>query len=156
MIRSQFATSLIVLGLSISIISCKKKTEDTPTPVTTPTPTAPTSNSTQGFFWSENGNATSQKAATAYFTAQYNTLIATNASGTIVEINLTAGTAGTYTINSSNALTYLPSGNTLVATSGSVIISANTSNKMSGSFSVAFTGGSVSTLKGTFTDIEVK
>ena len=91
----------------------------------------------------------------AEFTAKFNTLIASDASGaTIFEINLTAATVGAYPINASNVLTYTATNPFYVAASGTVNITASGNGKISGNFSV--TDGKISRIYGDFTDAVLK
>lgn len=109
-----------------------------------------------GFTWTDNaGNSTI--ADSAYYVEQYKTIKAfKGGSQKIIEINLTAGTAGSYTIGVNNAFSYLTGQELYLAITGSVIIASNANSKMSGTFTTAGTGASITTITGAFTDIPVK
>jgi hypothetical protein len=121
--------------------------------VTTKAPAA-----TPGFSWKENGGTITKTSASASYTTQYKTIYAKSAtSATIFEINLTAGTPATYTIDGSkNALAYIINSAMFQGSAGSVVITANTGGKMSGTFQATGTAaGGITSVSGTFTDIDV-
>ncbi|MCC6372668.1 MAG: hypothetical protein IT236_16815 [Bacteroidia bacterium] len=72
-----------------------------------------------------------------------------------LEIELTALNTGTYSISSAtgNAFTLVSGNVSHKASSGSVIITTNANNKLSGTVSVAFSTGTITTLTGDFTDV---
>jgi hypothetical protein len=120
-------------------------------PKATPPPAA-------GFTWTENGGTTLKTATTATYTTQYKTIYAKDiANNTIFEINLTAGTPATYTLNgSANALAYIVNSAMFQANSGSVVITTNASGKMSGTFQASGTAaGGITSVSGTFTTINI-
>ena len=140
--------TILISSISLlTFMACKKK-EEAPTPAPAPI---------TSFTWSENGGAT-VKADSAFFETRYNTIKAYNNNGTnFIEINLTAGTAATYTVSpSSNAISYLVGSNLYTASSGSTTISANALSKMSGSFTSTGSGASITSLSGTFNNISVR
>ena len=111
---------------------------------------------TNGFTWKENGGSTLQTATNATFSTQYKTLIASTAAGTVFEINLSGTTPATYTLNSSNVITYAKVTPFFVPTTGNVIITTNASGKISGTFQGSGTTVSgISSVSGTFTNITV-
>lgn len=117
-------------------------------------------NPTSGFTWRENDpNGTINQAASATFTSQFNTLIAKKADGsTLFEINLSGSSAAVYTLTSSgaNMFTYTGENPFFVAESGTVTITSNANNKISGSYEAFRTGnGGLTRLYGTFTDVPV-
>ena len=73
------------------------------------------------------------------------------------EINLTGGIPATYTVGASNVLTYTANAPYFVATSGNIIITANTGTKVTGSFqgTGTLTSGT-SSVAGSFADIPVQ
>lgn len=151
--RSIILKSLFLVVVTTSF-SCKK--EEEPTPQATP---APTPANTDGFFYSENGSTTLSTVTTPYASAQYNSIFAVNSGTTVVEMNLTSIAVGTYTINANNALTYLKTGvsGAYTASSGSVIITANANNKLTGTFSSTGSGiTGVTSFSGSFTNIVIQ
>ncbi|MFY7665083.1 hypothetical protein [Flavobacterium sp.] len=116
-------------------------------------------NTTAGFTWRENDpNGTINQAASATFTSQFNTLIAKKADGsTLFEINLSGSSAAAYTLTSSgaNMFTYTGENPFFVAESGTVTITSNANNKISGSYEAFRTGNGLTRLYGTFTDVPV-
>lgn len=145
-------SKLLSIGfLTLSILaSCSKKSPSTPAPTPTPTPVA------TGFTWKENSGA-DIKADSAYYDSRYKTIKAYK-SGKFVEINLTDGIPATYTVGTSNAVSMLvPGASSLyTAASGSIVITANASSKMTGTFNSEGSGASITKLEGKFTDIEVR
>lgn len=128
-------SSLVLLALlAITSISCNNDDAPAPIPVIPPAP------STALFRYSENAPLSISTniiaAATASFSTQFNTLTVFNAAGTLLfEINLTAATLGTYTVNSSNVISYTAVNPYFIPSSGDIIITANASGKISGTFS---------------------
>ena len=97
-----------------------------------------------------------QSAFTPTFSTQFKTLIAkTQAGTTLFEINLSGTTPATYSLTTAaNVLSFTGVNPTFVSENGSVVITANANNKISGTFE-AFRAGSsgVTRLYGTFTDV---
>ena len=145
--------SYLLTGLLVTsvLVSCHRNDDDNST--TTPAVAA------DGFFYSENGASAQTKMETAKVYASYKTINASSGSGSgmkICEINLSGLAAGTYTINSSNAFTFVVSGSTTwTATGGSVVITSNSGGKLTGTFDVQGTGSSVNRYSGTFTNITI-
>jgi glutamate 5-kinase len=144
--KSKFTSILMIAMAVILFVGCKKNDpgkEDAP-------------GTTNGFTWKENSSTTVQTATTATFSTQYKTLIASTATGTAFEINLSGTTPATYTLNSSNVITYAKVTPFFVATSGNVIITANAGGKISGTFQGSGTTVSgISSVSGTFTNVTV-
>jgi|GEM_PF-1126032 len=156
---------MMIASCLLALSSCTKKSSSTTTttpttpvtpatPVTPITPVAPVT----GFTWI--GNTTDTvKADSAYYDAPYKTIKAfKNGTTRFIEINLTAGTVGIYAVSSSNAISYIKSGETTtyVAAAGSVTIDSVVSGKMYGSFTSTGTGASLTSLSGTFKAMEVR
>ncbi|MCB9032823.1 MAG: hypothetical protein H6553_03215 [Chitinophagales bacterium] len=141
---------LILLFVSIFLVSffqaCTKNEDSTPS----------NSNTNVGFYYGENNTTTLTKADSSWVNGSYNTIIAQNSGSTVVEINLSGLSVGTYNISLINMITYIK-GSYWIASSGSVTITKNESNKLSGTF-VATAGSGISgvdSLKGEFTDIPI-
>lgn len=143
---------LLILGLflAFSLQSCSE--DDTSASGNT--------NTTSGFTWKENGGA-EIKADSAYYVTQFKTIKAFKnysdpANSKFIEINLTGGSPATYDVSGGNAISFLYSGNLYVASTGAVIISENSSNKMTGTFTSTSTNGTVTSLEGSFKSIEIR
>lgn len=109
---------------------------------------------TGGFKWKENGGNFIE-ADSAFFASQYNTIKAYKADK-FIEINLTAGTAGTYPVGTANAISMLANNDVYIAGTGSLVVTENASGKMSGTFTSTDSGAGITGLEGTFDDIEVR
>ena len=145
-----FMKTLTLLSLMLIIVSCSRKDDD---------PTPPTPTSSAGFTWRENDpNGAVKTAGSSEVRTQYKSIFAfsgaTATSGTVFEINLTDITPGTYKIGSSNAFYF--NGNTTNPSSGEIVITANANGKASGTFKAIWNSGSITSVYGTFTDIDVK
>ncbi len=145
-------SSLLLIALfTITSFSCSKN-EDAP-----PTPTVPLAGN--GFRWTENGGATEQTVNNPYASNQYKTIFATNTgAGTVYEINLTSIAPATYDIMASGNAFYYKSASmsaAFVPTSGSVVITTNANNKLSGTFTATGSGGGVTSVSGSFTNIVI-
>lgn len=143
--------SFVVLIIVSTLLSCSKTNTTTTTPTTTKA----------GFTWKENSDTTTHTADSSYLTSQYNTIIAQQKNGTtyktVFEINLSASMAGTYTLNSTNVITFMVNNTFFIPTSGNVIITSNSAGKVSGTFqgSGAAAGG-ITSISGSFNDIPTK
>lgn len=136
----------------IAVVSCKKSSSSSST-----TPTA------TGFVWSENGGA-NITADSAYYTlgtggSTQSYMYAYKIGGTprkFLEINLNAQTASAYNIPSQGDFVYWQDTTATLGSGGSLTVTANTGGKASGTFDITFTSGSVTHVKGTFTNIPIK
>ncbi len=142
--RKLLLTTSVFIAI-FSFFACSEEETSDITPLTS-----------SGFTWTDNaGNSVT--ADSAYYDSRYKTIKAFKGGFTkFVEINLTDGIVGTYTIGTTNAFGYLSGTAQYIASSGSVIITANANSKMSGTFTTAGTGASITTITGAFTDISVK
>ena len=137
------------IALVMMTAACQKDETTTDTNTTT---------SDNGFFYAENGTATSIKADEAKANQQYKTIIATKNKQTVVEINLSDFKVGTYSLASKYAFTYVKDNNHWEATAGNLKISKNENGKISGTYDATAGAGvtGVTSVKGKFTDIEIK
>ncbi len=140
----------LALTFTIALQSCSE--DDTSNPSDT--------NPTSGFTWKENGGV-EIKADSAYYVTQFKTIKAFKnysdpVNSKFIEINLTAGTPATYDVASGNDVSFLYSGNLYVASTGSITISENSSNKMTGTFTSSSTNGTITSLEGNFKSIEIR
>lgn len=146
-------TKILSIALVLFTLAFSSCSNDDDNATSTPTPT-PTPN---GFQWTENGGTTIKTAASATFTTGFKTLIASDASGnTVFEINLDGTVPATYTVGSGNAITYAGVTPFFTVDSGNIVVTANASNKISGTFQgtgVASSG--ITSVTGTFTNITV-
>lgn len=137
---------------SVLTISCSKNDDDPIIPI------APVQ--VDGFYYAENGSSTTTKAASAQVNGAFDTIIAKDASNvTLCEINLTALTAGTYTIdNTNNAFAFVRNGvGTFIGSAGTVTITSNSGGKLSGSFNCTAGSGvaGLTSVSGTFTNLPI-
>jgi hypothetical protein len=144
---------LLALFLSIFFVSCKKDSDES---------RITTTNASDGFRWKENSSTTFLTVNNPYASQQFKTIFATRTgagAGTIFEINLTSIAVGTYnfTASGTNAFYYNnnATGGAFNAVSGSVIITANDNNKLTGTFSVTGTGNGVTSVTGEFVNITI-
>ena len=145
-IKFNLKTSFWFTLILFFLISCKKQ-ENKINPIKT------INNSTLAFNWTENGGA-NNTADSARFSAQYKTLFAWKGTKKF-EINLNADTVATYSIGNGNAFAFVSSG-LHSANAGNIIVSSNNVSLISGSFDVNMNTGGFTTIKGTFTDINIK
>lgn len=152
-INSQKLLLLIAMLFSVMVLWSCNKNSNNPTPAPTP--------ANGSFTWTVNGGATVITADSAFYRTAFKTIFAyKKISGVMVlqyEINLTGGTPATYTVGASNVLTYTANAPYFVASAGSIIITANTGTKVSGTFqgTGTLTSGT-SSVAGTFTDIPIQ
>ncbi|WP_309642634.1 hypothetical protein [Flavobacterium sp.] len=144
-------TKILALALVLFTVAFSACSKDDSSSSTSTNPV------TDGFKWTENGGTTVNTAASATFSTQYKTLMAKDAAGaTIFEINLNGTTPATYAIDPTNAITYTGVTPFFIVDSGNVIVTANASSKMSGTFQGTGTAsGGITALSGTFTNITV-
>jgi hypothetical protein len=151
--KTKFVTLSMIALLTITSISCSKSDEPD-TPIIPVVPLA-----TNGFTWTQNSNATVLTVDNPYVNGQFKSIFALRAGVTIFEINLTAITPGTYALGgtSANSLFYNNTAATtsFSPTSGSVIITANVNNKLTGTFTATGTGAGTTSVSGSFTNITI-
>jgi len=144
-------TTLVVIAFfALTSISCSN---DEDTAKNTPAVT-------DGFKWTDSSGSTVQTVDNPYVNGSFNSVFAVRAGVTIYEINLTSTAVGTYALggSSSNALYYNSTGalpTSFNPTSGSVEITANANNKLTGTFTATGTGGGVTSISGSFTNIVI-
>ena len=122
-------------------------------------PESTTPPASAGFTWRENSTTAPLKTAgSSEVRTQYKSIFAftgaTATSGTVFEFNLSGLAPATYPVNATNAFYF--NGNTATPATGEVVITANANGKASGTFKATWTGGTVTSVYGTFTDIPVK
>lgn len=142
----------IFASVLIAFSSCKKEPEESCS-------TCPVGGATEpvGFIYSKNGG-TDIHADSAFFNSSFRTITSYyQGIATRVNIKTSSQAPGTYTLTSSaNTLSYSETGLTYMASGGSVIISDNANNKMSGNFVSNGSGGGITSITGRFKDIPRK
>lgn len=129
----------LLIGFCVIIASCNKDDN----------------NSNGEFHWSEDGGVNSYTADSAFY-VRYNGGISIRAyrNGLSQYMQLSIGDTSIGTHNFTSGFTYLVGSNTTYSLNGTISISANTGNKLSGVFFVALTGGSTGTVNATFIDLQ--
>jgi hypothetical protein len=153
--KNNYSTSILILALSILFISCKKEKEPTPTPVVN-TPAAVSGS----FTWTEDNGAIIT-ADSAFWT--------TWSSGTGIRA-YKAGMDNFFEMNWSGQDNISVAAKTMSATNGgftflkgtasynisqdqSINIAAFNNNLLSGNFDLTLTGGTITKVTGTFTEL---
>ena len=147
-----FLNTLLFLSISILTVSCAKKEEEPIDNSPLPTP-----KNYGDFKYTLNG-VPQVSSDSAYFFPQQNSIFSykSNASK-IIEINLSAFSVGTYTISSATGNQFQYSyGQTIHNGTGTLAITANNSNLISGNFNCILTGGTYTSISGTFVDLPKK
>lgn len=145
--------SALLSFLILSATSCKKKEqEDSCSTCASSSPVEP-----QGFTFTKNGGAPIT-ADSAFFIPASNIIIAYYQGATHrVNIKTSSQVTGTYSFSiTTNKLTYTENTFIYNATGGSVNITANANNKMSGDFTTNGSGGGFISVNGQFKDIPKK
>ena len=143
--------SLIAL-VGFAVISCKKEPEESCSSCSVGGGIEPV-----GFIYSKNGGADIH-ADSAFFNTSFRTITSYyQGIATRVNIKTSSQAPGTYTLTSSvNTLSYSETSFTYMASGGSVIISDNANNKISGNFVSNGSGGGITSITGRFKDIPRK
>lgn len=143
--------SVVVLGFSLTY--CSKKSND-PTPATTTTPT--TNSTSDGFTWSEDGGAVITADSAFWTSGSWGAGVRAYKGGyaNFFELNLDNANTGNHTLSTSSA--FLKGNDTYAIASGSLAISANTNDKLSGNFEAKVSGGMIKTVKGDFSNLKKK
>lgn len=141
--------SLALVAFSMVLLfSCSSDDSSSPSGQTT---------AEQGFFYNENGITPLLKADDAWVNGSYKSIIAQNNNATIVEIVLTDLAEGTYDLSLPYAFTYVKGGH-WEASSGTLTITKNENNKLSGTFEATAGSGvaGVDSVKGEFNDLPIQ
>jgi hypothetical protein len=123
------------------------------TPAEEPTPPAERALGT--FTWTENGGA-SQLADSSEFNSASNKVIAYKDGISKIELNLPAANIGQYLITATTNTLQFNNTTLFTATAGSLVISANTSNGLTGSFLCGFTTGTVTSILAGFNSLPIR
>lgn len=150
--RKTLSIIAILGSMLIVFSSCKKEPEQS----CGTCPVGGSASTPQGFTYTKNGG-TAIKADSAFFLPASNTIVAYYQGGTNrVILKTSSQSTTTYSISTTNKVTHLDAYGTYNASGGSISITANASNKMSGSFITSGTGGGYTSVNGQFQDIPKK
>jgi PBP1b-binding outer membrane lipoprotein LpoB len=110
----------------------------------------------QGFFYEENGTTPFLKADDTWVNGDYNSIIAQKQGSTVIEIVLTDLEEGTYDLSAPYAFTYVKGGY-WEASAGTLTITKNEGNKLSGTFEATAGSGvtGVNSVEGEFHEIPI-
>jgi hypothetical protein len=145
--------SFLMIFISLVLIaSCKKEPEES-------CDSCPVGGSTEtvGFSYIKNSGATIYTDS-AFFNSSYRTITSYyHGIATRVNIKTSSQAEGTYSFTiPGNTISYTETAFTYIASDGSINITSNLNNKMSGNFVSNGTGGGIITLRGQFKDIPKK
>lgn len=148
---------LIALGISILglfVTGCAKAEKETEDPVNTGGVVTPTSE----FDWTPGGSS-AVTASESYYIPAYNNIVATkNGGSSYVDITLDNLNVGAHTISPSAGITleYATLTTTYTAKSGVVNITEKSGTLLSGNFTAALNGGTLTSISGKFEYIPQK
>ena len=148
-------SKFLVAGLAILMaFSCKKEDESQSCSTCS---VGGSTHPSSGFSYVIN-NGSTVYADSAFFNASFRTITSyRNGIATRVNIKTSSQAAGPYSFTSSaNTLSYTESTFTYIASGGSINITSNANNKLSGNFVSNGTGGGVISVTGQFQDIPLK
>lgn len=156
--KTKFANYLLlfsgVIILSIMFTNCAKAEKETEDPASNSGAITPTSE----FNWTPDGSS-AVTASESYYIPAYNNIVATRGGGSsYVDITLDNLNVGAHTISPSAGITleYATSSATYTAKSGVVNITEKTGTLLSGNFTAALNGGTLTSITGKFENIPQK
>ncbi len=164
--KKQITTTIAITILATTLIfSCKKKSDPTPdTPASTTSPSTTTGGTTGAigsFTWTENGGPV-QTADSAFWTSgTWGTGVRASKGGFANYFEINWATQNNTSVNTKTLtvgdFTFLqgPSSYTNPANQ-TLAVTAFTNNQLSGAFTVAVSGGTITTITGGFTSIKFK
>jgi hypothetical protein len=147
---TNFLKIITVCGfLALIISSCAKDDPEPVEPEPTPVPTVP-----PFFSWATNGTLTTVADSSHCYPSSNVIFAFKSGNSNSLEIRLSAFSVGTYAVNSvtGNQLEY-QLGSQVYNGTGTVNINASPATKLSGSFTCALNGGTLSSITGTFADV---
>lgn len=149
--KKLFITAVIVF--LATVLSCKKEPEQSCGTCPVGGSTSPTS----GFSYVKNSGSAIYSDS-AFYNSAYKTITSYyHGISTRVNIKTTSQAPGTYTFTASgNTLSYTETSLTYIASGGSIVITSNANNKLSGNFVSNGTGGGIITVTGQFYNIPLK
>jgi hypothetical protein len=150
--RAKNSLLVIIFSSLLIVASCKKEPEEN-------CDSCPVGGSTEpiGFSYIKNSGATIY-ADSAFFNSSYRTITAYyHGIATRINIKTSSQAEGTYSLTiPGNTISYTETTATYIASDGSINITSNLNNKMSGNFVSNGTGAGIITLRGQFKDISKK
>lgn len=149
MIKTLISIGIILLVLS----SCKKEPDQS----CGTCPVGGSTTPTNGFSYVKNGGSAIY-ADSAFYNSVNKTITSYyHGIATRVNIKTTSQVPGTYTLTTpGNTISYTETSFTYIASGGSISITSNSNNKLSGSFVSNGTGGGIISLTGQFNNIPLK
>jgi hypothetical protein len=144
----------VLFLLIILVTSCKKQEPDQSCGSC---PVGGSTSPVDGFSYVKNGGS-AVYADSAFFNSTNKTITSYyHGIATRVNIKTTSQAPGTYTFTvPGNTLSYTETSFTYIASGGSIIISSNSNNKLTGNFVSNGTGGGIVSLTGQFQNIPLK
>lgn len=133
--------------ITVFLVACAKDNTE---------PEDPAQNPDKGSFsWQTNPGGNNTVADSAFYYAQFTTILAfKNGNSNSLEMTLASLAPGTYSLSSTTGNTFeFVSGSTTYAGSGTCVISSASNGKLSGSFNVTLSGGSLTGINGSFSGI---
>jgi hypothetical protein len=149
--KTAILKSILALCLvTTSIISCNDNVDVASPP---PPPGLPE------FLYAEGGATSMSTVTTPYANTSSKSIFAVNSGSTVIEIKLSSLAVATYTINTTNMFTYFKPGTAITWTgyTGTVTITENVDNRLTGSFNINSGNGSpmINEVNGTFSNIVI-
>jgi hypothetical protein len=148
--KTFLSRTFFLLFCTLLFIACKKEAEpETEEPVDNGPVAA------GNLTWKAGSGAT-VTADSAYYYSQFTTIYAfKNGLSHSLEVNLSALSAGSYSLSSAtgNMLTFITNATTYTSSSGSFNITSTVNNKLTGNFTAAFSGGTLTSISGEFNAI---
>ena len=149
--KTKIINAMVALFLITGFLSCNDN-DDVVAPPPIPV-------SKDGFFYAEGGATSMSTVSTPYANAAANRILAIDTGTSVIEINLWALVIGVYTIDATNTFTYYKPGTAITWTghTGTVTITRNENNKLSGTFDINSGNGSpmINQVNGTFRNIVI-
>lgn len=144
---------VVVIFTFLVYVSCKKEPEQS----CGTCPIGGNVNSSVGFSYVKKGGSTVYSDSASFNAASRTITSYKNGIATRVNIKTTSQGTGTYSFTTSgNSISYTETTFTYIGSGGSINITSNTNNKMSGNFVSNGAGGGIISLTGQFTDIPKK
>lgn len=146
--------TLLLIGVILVILSsCKKEPDQS----CGSCPVGGSTTPSNGFSYVKNGGSATY-ADSAFYSATYKTITSYyHGIATRVNLKTTSQAPGTYTLTTpGNTISYTETSFTYIASGGSIVITSNSNNKLSGNFVSNGTGGGIISLTGQFNNIPLK
>ncbi len=142
-------TILALFLIGFAVTSCSKKSND-------PAPSNNIVSTPDGFTWSEDGGTLITADSAFWTSGSWGAGVRAYKGGyaSFFELNLDNANSGNHTLSTSS--TFLKGSDTYAVASGSLTISANANDKLSGNFEAKVSGGTIKTVKGSFSNLKKK